>query len=34
MRWLVLEGDAKLYEILKNLTFEYEDELSWLIPFP
>ena len=34
MRWLVLEGDAKLYEILKHLTFEYGDELSWLIPFP
>ena len=34
MRWLVLKGDAKLYEILKNLTFEYGDELSWLIPFP
>ena len=34
MRWLVLEGDAKLYEILKNLTFEYGDELSWLIPYP
>ena len=34
MRWLVLEGDSKLYEILKNLTFEYGEELSWLIPFP
>ena len=34
MRWLVLEGDAKLYEVLKNLTFEYGEELNWLIPYP
>ena len=34
MRWLVLEGDAKLYEMLKSLTFEYGEELSWLIPYP
>ena len=34
MKWLVLEGDAKLYEIVKSLQFEYGDELSWLIPYP
>ena len=34
MRWLVLEGDAKLYEILKSLSFEYGEELNWLIPYP
>ena len=33
MKWLVLEGDAKLYEIVKSLQFEYGDELSWLIPY-
>ena len=34
MRWLVLEGDAKLYAVLKNLTLEYGEELNWLIPYP
>ena len=29
-----MKGDAKLYEILKSLTFEYGEELSWLIPYP
>ena len=28
MRWLVLEGDANLYEILKSLSVEY-DSISW-----
>ena len=31
MKWLVMEGDAKLYDILKRLIFDY---VSWLIPFP
>jgi hypothetical protein len=34
MQWLVLEGDAKPYEILKSLTYEYGEELDWLIPYP
>ena len=34
MQWLVLEGDAKLFEILKSLTYEYGEELDWLIPYP
>ena len=34
MQWLVLEGDAKLYEILKSLQFEYGEELHWLLPYP
>ena len=25
---------CKLYEILKSLSFEYGEELSWLIPYP
>ena len=33
-QWLVLEGDAKVYEILKALKFEYGDELKWFIPYP
>ena len=32
MQWLLLEGDAKLYEVMK--AFEYGDELSWIIPYP
>lgn len=34
MKWLVLEGDAKLYEIIKSLQFEYGEELSWVIAYP
>lgn len=33
-QWLVVEGDAKVYEILKALKFEYGDELKWFIPYP
>ena len=31
---LLVEGDAKVYEVLKSLKFEYGDELSWLFPYP
>ena len=34
MRWLILEGDDKLHEILKTLSFEYGEELNWLVPYP
>ena len=34
MKRLVMEGDAKLYEVLKSLIFEYGVDLSWLISFP
>ena len=34
MKWVVLEGDAKLYDILKSLKFEYGEELNWLFPYP
>ena len=34
MRWLVVAGDAKLYEVIKSVKFEYGEELSWLIPYP
>lgn len=31
---LVVEGDAKIYELLQSLKCEYGDEFQWLIPFP
>ena len=31
---IVLEGDAKLYEVIKSLQFEYGQELSWVIAYP
>ena len=31
---LVVEGDAKIYELLQSLKLEYGDELQWLIPYP
>ena len=34
MNMVVLEGDAKLYDILKSLKFEYRAELNWLFPCP
>ena len=34
MRWLVLEGDAKLHEVVKSLKFEYGEEFSWVISYP
>ena len=30
----MLVADAKLYEILQSLKFEYGKELQWVIPFP
>ena len=31
---MVVEGDAKVYEILRTLKLEYGDELKWVIPYP
>jgi hypothetical protein len=31
---LVVEGDAKIYEILQSLKYEYGDELKWVFPYP
>ena len=31
---LVVERDAKLYELLQSLKYEYGDELEWVIPYP
>ena len=33
-KWLVVEGDGKLYDLLNSLQFEYGEELSWVIPYP
>ena len=30
----MVEGDAKIYELLQSLKLEYGDELQWLIPYP
>ena len=34
IQWLVVEGDANLYEILQSLKFEYGEDLKWLLPYP
>ena len=31
--YLVIEGDAKLYEILQSLKQEYRQDLKWMLPF-
>lgn len=33
-QWLIVEGDAKVYELLQSVKLEYREELSWLIPYP
>ena len=33
-KWLIVEGDAKVYDILQSIKFEYSDEVKWLIPYP
>ena len=32
-KYLVVEGDAKLYELLQSLKREYNYKLAWLIPY-
>ncbi len=32
--FLIVEGDAKIFDVLKSLKSEYGDDLSWLIPYP
>ena len=32
--FLVLEGDAKLFDIVQSLKHEYGDELRWVNPYP
>lgn len=33
-QWLVVAGDAKLYNVLKLIHHEYGEEFKWLIPYP
>ena len=33
-QWLIVEGDAKVYDILQSIKFEYSEEVKWLIPYP
>ena len=33
-QWLVVAGDAKLYDVLKTIKHEYGDEFKWLICYP
>ena len=33
-QYLVVTGDAKVYELLQSLKFEYGEDLHWLIPYP
>lgn len=32
--FLLLEGDAKVYDLLQAIKFEYGSDLDWLIPYP
>ena len=32
--FLVLEGDAKTYDIIQAIKYEYGQDLGWLIPYP
>lgn len=34
IRWLVVVGDAKTYDILQNLRREYGGQLQWMLPLP
>ena len=33
-KYVIVVGDAKTYNILKEISFEYRSELKWLIPWP
>ena len=33
-KWVMVEGDAKTYEILQSIKTEYRDEMDWLHIFP
>ena len=33
-KYLVLVGDAKTYDVIQAIKYEYGDDLSWLIPYP
>ena len=33
-KFIVLAADAKLYEVVQSVKYEYGEELKWLLPFP
>ena len=33
-KWILMEGDAKVYELLQSLKNEYGEELEWVLPYP
>ena len=33
-KWLVVVGDAKVYDVLQSLKHEYGDDLQWLFVYP
>ena len=32
--WVVVAGDAKIYEVVQSLKYEHGEELKWLLPYP
>ena len=33
-KWLVVVGDAKVYDVLQSLKHEYGEDLKWLVVYP
>lgn len=33
-QWVIIEGEAKVYELLQSLKNKYGDELKWVLPYP
>ena len=33
-KWLLVVGDAKTYDLIKNIKSEYGDQMKWLLPWP
>ena len=33
-KWVMVEGDAKTYDILQCIKTEYREEMAWLFVFP
>ena len=32
--WLLIEGDAKVYELVQSLKIEHGEEFKWVLPYP
>ena len=33
-KWVLVVGDAKVYDLLQAIRIDYGNNLKWLIPFP